>query len=173
MRTTFWWQELDIVARTPAFLPQREIPMFGNRRVLSFSSLALVAGSVFALPGNAQAGPDDSVWYQPPQRVIQPAQPVRSSNHVVRVSSHSRHGYSGYSSSYRYGRSYDSCSPYSYSRSYRSYPSYGSYSSYRSYHRPAVITVPSSSTRITYVTPVVQETRYLSNQPSGAYGGVS
>lgn len=149
--------------------------MYSNCRVLSLGGLVLAAGSLVAFPGTAQAGPDDSVWYQPPQRVIQPAQPVRSSNHVVRVSSHSRHGYSGYSSSYRYGRSYDYCPPYNYSRSYRaySYPSYSSSSRYRSYHRPTVITVPSSSTRITYVTPVVQETRYLSNQPSGAYGGVS
>ncbi|MFG0292001.1 MAG: hypothetical protein ACF8MJ_02480 [Phycisphaerales bacterium JB050] len=148
--------------------------MYGNHRFLSFSSLALAAGSLVALSSVASAGPDDSVWYQPPQRAAQPAQPVRASKPVVRVSSHSRHSHSGYSSSYRYDRSYSSsCYPYSYSRTYRSYPRYDHAPNYRSYSRPTVISVPSSSTRITYVTPVVQETRYLSSQPSGAYGGVS
>ena len=146
----------------------------------SHLSLSVSLGAVLAASGTiaapAQAGPDDSVWYQAPTRNVQPASYNHGHSHnynrnhkssSVRVSygRHYSHGY-GSSAYYRYGRSYNRC--YSYPSS-----SYRYYTPYRSYHRPSVISVPSSSTRITYVTPVVQQTQYARPATSGAYDAVS
>lgn len=139
------------------------------------SAVLVAAGAITSLGATAQAGPDDSVWYQPPTRTVQPAQHSshshRSSNVRVSYGRDYSHGYH-FDSRYRSGRSYDSCYSYSYPRSYRS-SSYRYYTPYRSYSRPTVISYPSSSTRITYVTPVIQDTQYTRTEPAGAYDAVS
>jgi hypothetical protein len=154
--------------------------MFMLNKPLSLGAILLVAGSAAALSGDAFASPDNSVWYQPPRPAVQPVPQHQPRSTHVRVSSRShynsaRHYDYGrhYGSSYsRFGRSYSSCSPVSYSYGYGS-PSYRFSSPYRSYSRPTVISYPSSSTRITYVTPVVSETRYTRSQAAGAYDAVS
>lgn len=143
--------------------------MAGLRATLSLSAL-LAATGVLAMPAPkaSAVSPDASVWYQPPARATQPTRHVSQSHRSsgVRISYGSgyfrsntycpTYGYSGYSSSrYRFGT-----------------PVYH-HPSYSRVHRPTVISYPSTSTRITYVNPVVQETRYVTQAPPPAYDAVS
>lgn len=148
-----------------------------------FSLLAVLVscGAVASLGQTASAGPDDSVWYQAPGASQQSSGHV-GTNHSyssrssgIRVSSGHRYGY-GHSSSRYTCPTYGTYSNLGYSshRTYRSSSYYPRYNTSRyTYTRPTVISYPSTSTRITYVAPPVQETQYRSSTASGAYDAVN
>lgn len=153
-----------------------------SRSRVSLLGVLLSCGAAASVAVPASAGPDDSVWYQRPG-VSQQA--VQNHNHHVSTRSHSSRS-SGvhFSSGHRYGYSssrytcptYGRYGNYGYSshRTYRSSSYYPRYSSYGyTYSRPTVISYPSTSTRITYVTPPVTQTQYSTSSASGAYDAVS
>jgi hypothetical protein len=113
------------------------------------------------------------MWYQP-HRAVQPAHAVQH-RHTVHRSHSSRS--SGLRISYGTGYSSAFCPTYGYSTRYSSsrYRSSGPIYHHPSYYRssrPTVISYPSTSTRITYVNPVVRETQYITQAPSTAYDAV-
>jgi len=153
-----------------------------DRSRFSLLAVLVACGAVASVPLTASAGPDDSVWYQLPGASQYSSGHTGTShtNHSyssrssgIRVSTGNRYGYS--SSRYTcptYGRYSDH--GYSSHRTYRSSSYYPRYSTPRyTYYRPTVISYPSTSTRITYVTPPVQETQYQLATASGAYDAVN
>jgi len=160
---------------------RRSLAVF--RASLGLPVLVLAAaGAAVSVPQAANASPDNSVWYQAHSSVNS-----HSNRHVshsnrshthrssgIRISTGSRYGYSSHRSFCpTYGHSsfrYSSFSTPRYGHSYGSYtPRYTT--SY--YSRPTVISYPRTTTRITYVSPPVQQTHYATQSSSGAYDAVS